>query len=45
MILFNNQLMRGNRSVKLDSFGLDAFTSPNMPPLARLDIAIKGVCS
>lgn len=42
-ILFNNRLMRGNRSVKIDNFGLDAFNSPNMAPLATMDITINGI--
>mmetsp|Transcript_2815 Transcript_2815/g.3311 ORF Transcript_2815/g.3311 Transcript_2815/m.3311 type:complete len:264 (+) Transcript_2815:85-876(+) len=33
-IFFHSKLLRGNRSVKLRSDGLDAFDSPNFPPLA-----------
>lgn len=39
-VFFNGKLMRGNRSVKLKSSGLDAFHSPNYPLLARADIHI-----
>ena len=40
-VYFNNKLMRGNRTSKLDNSALDAFNSPNMPPLAELGISIK----
>jgi lysophospholipase len=43
-VYFNNKLLRGNRTIKVDNSGLDAFTSPNMPPLAQMDITIKGGC-
>jgi len=33
-ILFNNVLLRGNRSRKVSSSGLAGFDSPNFPPLA-----------
>ena len=42
MIYFNNRLFRGNRCSKLDSGAFDAFWSPNMDPLAKLEINIKG---
>lgn len=42
-IYFNNKLLRGNRTIKVDNSGLDAFTSPNMNPLASMDISIKGL--
>ena len=35
-ILFNDKLLRANRSVKVNSVALDAFDSPNFPPLATL---------
>lgn len=35
-ICFNDKLLRANRTVKVDSSGLDAFHSPNFPPLATL---------
>ncbi|KAK5967342.1 Lasparaginaselike [Metaseiulus occidentalis] [Trichostrongylus colubriformis] len=40
-VYFNNKLMRGNRTIKLDNAALEAFDSPNMRPLARMDIKIK----
>uniref|UniRef100_A0A914I3Z7 asparaginase n=1 Tax=Globodera rostochiensis TaxID=31243 RepID=A0A914I3Z7_GLORO len=40
-VLFNNKLLRGNRSIKVDTHGLEAFDSPNMAPLATLDISIN----
>ena len=42
VIYFNNQLLRGNRCLKADAEGFDAFHSPNMRPLATLEISIKG---
>ncbi|XP_013386509.1 L-asparaginase-like [Lingula anatina] len=40
MILFNNKLLRGNRSTKYNSSSFDAFHSPNFPPLAVLETKI-----
>uniref|UniRef100_A0A913HGA6 asparaginase n=1 Tax=Strongyloides stercoralis TaxID=6248 RepID=A0A913HGA6_STRER len=40
-VYFNNKLLRGNRCTKLDNSGLEAFTSPNMLPLAEMQIDIK----
>ncbi|CAG2169507.1 unnamed protein product, partial [Oppiella nova] len=40
-ILFNNKLMRGNRTSKVSASHLDAFNSPNMPPLATIGININ----
>uniref|UniRef100_A0A158P9Q2 asparaginase n=1 Tax=Angiostrongylus cantonensis TaxID=6313 RepID=A0A158P9Q2_ANGCA len=40
-VYFNNKLMRGNRTIKLDNAALEAFDSPNMPPLARMNINIQ----
>jgi L-asparaginase len=40
-ICFNSQLFRGNRSVKVNATGFDAFKSPNYPPLATAGISIK----
>jgi len=37
-VFFNNQLLRGNRCVKTDNGGLNAFESPNYPPLATLKV-------
>ena len=42
MVYFHNKLLRGNRCVKADSGAFDAFHSPNLPPLAELEIKIKG---
>lgn len=40
-IIFNDKVLRANRSVKVDSSSLDAFDSPNFPPLATLGTAIQ----
>lgn len=40
-ICFNDSLLRANRTVKIDSGSLAAFTSPNFPPLATLGAFIK----
>uniref|UniRef100_A0A0N4Z4L7 asparaginase n=1 Tax=Parastrongyloides trichosuri TaxID=131310 RepID=A0A0N4Z4L7_PARTI len=40
-VYFNNKLLRGNRCTKLDNSGLEAFTSPNMLPLAEMQIDVK----
>eukprot|EP01132_Coremiostelium_polycephalum_P008367 gene8367-10276_t len=40
-IFFNNQLLRGCRSKKIDSWSLEAFDSPNCPPLATLGMEIN----
>jgi L-asparaginase len=40
-ICFNEKVMRANRTVKVDSAGLDAFDSPNYPALASLGVVIK----
>lgn len=37
-IFFNNSLIRGCRSKKVDSWGLDAFESPNCPVLGTLGV-------
>jgi L-asparaginase len=34
-VYFDHQLLRGNRAVKVQTAGFDAFASPNHPPLAR----------
>ena len=39
-IFFNNLLLRGNRSRKLDPFSVAAFDSPNCAPLATMGTAI-----
>ena len=40
-IFINDKLLRGNRTVKVNSAGLDAFESPNFPPLALLETGIR----
>lgn len=40
-VFINDKLMRGNRTVKVNSSGLDAFDSPNFPPLALLETGIR----
>lgn len=39
-LAFASKLLRGCRATKLDAWGLDAFGSPNCPPLATLGIGI-----
>ena len=41
-IYFNNKLLRGNRASKVDSGSFDAFHTPNLSPLAELEIDIYG---
>ncbi len=40
-LYFNNKLLRGCRSTKIDASGFDAFTSPNFPLLADIGIDIN----
>ena len=40
-IFMDDSLLRGNRTVKVNSGGLDAFSSPNYPPLAMLETGIR----
>lgn len=40
-LCFGNKLLRGNRAVKVDADGLDAFVSPNFPALGNLGVEIK----
>jgi L-asparaginase len=40
-LCFGNRLLRGNRAVKVNADGLDAFDSPNFPVLGTLGIEIK----
>eukprot|EP00053_Salpingoeca_punica_P007328 m.67187 g.67187 ORF g.67187 m.67187 type:complete len:511 (+) comp14098_c0_seq1:174-1706(+) len=40
-IFFHEKLMRANRTTKVNSFGLAAFESPNMEPLATLAVNIR----
>ncbi len=39
-LYFGNKLLRGCRSVKVDADGLDAFDSPNYPPLGLVGVNI-----
>jgi len=39
-LFFHETLYRGNRTRKVDAWGLDAFASHNLPPLAKLGIEI-----
>lgn len=40
-ICFNEKILRANRSMKLNSGSIDAFDSPNFPPLANLGSSIQ----
>ncbi len=40
-LYFGNKLLRGCRSVKVDADGLDAFDSPNYPPLGVVGVEVK----
>ena len=40
-LCFGDQLLRGNRAVKVDADSFDAFASPNFPPLGTVGIEIK----
>lgn len=40
-LFFNNQLLRGNRSRKVDADGFNAFASPNYPTLIEAGINIE----
>ncbi|XP_065660704.1 L-asparaginase isoform X1 [Hydra vulgaris] len=40
-LFFNNKLFRGNRTQKASASDLDAFASPNLPPLAKLGTEIE----
>ncbi len=40
-IYFGGLLLRGNRAMKFSADGMQAFISPNYPPLARAGIAIQ----
>ncbi|EGR27326.1 hypothetical protein IMG5_197940 [Ichthyophthirius multifiliis] len=41
LIYFNNKLFRANRCTKVDSQGLDSYSSPNYCPIAQLKIHIE----
>lgn len=40
-LYFGNKLLRGCRSVKVDADGLDAFDSPNYPPLGVVGVEVR----
>jgi L-asparaginase/Glu-tRNA(Gln) amidotransferase subunit D len=40
-VFMDARLLRGNRTVKTSSEGLDSFDSPNCPPLATLETGIR----
>eukprot|EP00455_Lapot_gusevi_P030238 TRINITY_DN3249_c0_g1_i4.p1 TRINITY_DN3249_c0_g1~~TRINITY_DN3249_c0_g1_i4.p1 ORF type:complete len:343 (-),score=95.51 TRINITY_DN3249_c0_g1_i4:68-1066(-) len=40
-LFFNLSLYRGNRTKKIDSWGIDAFRSPNFPPLAVMGTQVS----
>ena len=40
-LCFGSQLLRGCRSVKVSAGGLDAFASPNLPPLGEIGVDIR----
>eukprot|EP00947_MAST-08B_sp_MAST-8B-sp1_P002315 g2315.t1 len=40
-IFFNDKLLRGNRAVKTHTYALDAFESPNFPPLGQLGVGMQ----
>ena len=40
-LCFNDKILRANRTVKMNSIGLDAFDSPNYHPLATLGTSIR----
>eukprot|EP00924_Labyrinthula_sp_SR-Ha-C_P003770 maker-scaffold_3-snap-gene-4.42-mRNA-1 protein AED:0.03 eAED:0.03 QI:184/1/1/1/1/1/5/396/380 len=41
MLFFHNRLFRGNRAVKVKSNAMDAFDSPNLPPLAVSGVDLR----
>ncbi len=40
-LYFHHKLLRGNRASKVDASSLDAFDSPNLPPLVRVGIDVE----
>jgi 60kDa lysophospholipase len=40
-LYFHHRLLRGNRSSKHDASSLDAFASPNFPPLAEVGVDVE----
>uniref|UniRef100_A0A8W8I7Y9 asparaginase n=1 Tax=Magallana gigas TaxID=29159 RepID=A0A8W8I7Y9_MAGGI len=41
LVCFDNKILRGNRSIKNDAGSFSAFISPNIPPIATLEIRIN----
>ena len=41
MVLFGRNLFRGNRATKVDADGIQAFDSPNFPPLATIGTRVE----
>ena len=41
VICFGGKILRGNRSIKVDTVGYDAYDTPNMPPLGEAGDAIS----
>lgn len=40
-VYFHGELLRGNRTTKVDAGGYDAFDSPNYPPLGRVGVRLE----
>lgn len=40
-VFFNSKLFRGNRVIKVSSASLDAFSSPNVAPIAKIGINVE----
>ncbi|XP_022330735.1 L-asparaginase-like isoform X2 [Crassostrea virginica] len=41
LVCFDNKILRGNRTIKNDAGSFAAFISPNLPPIATLEIRIS----
>uniref|UniRef100_A0A8C4ZAW5 asparaginase n=1 Tax=Gadus morhua TaxID=8049 RepID=A0A8C4ZAW5_GADMO len=44
-LYFRNKLYRGNRVTKVDAGSFDGFASPNLPPLAKMDVDVTAETS
>lgn len=40
-VFFNSKLFRGNRTIKSSTDSLDAFASPNVPPIVKMGIDVE----
>ena len=40
-LYFHHKLLRGCRATKVDAHGLDAFASPNLPPLVEVNVDVR----